>query len=98
MLLAKKSISPGDVKRYTVDYSDWLDDGETVSSVALTITYESGSGDASISSHSTTSSQVIFFITAGTTVAGTVLDVNIAMTSSVGQVKNDHVEFVLFAP
>ncbi len=99
MLLAKKAISPGETKRYTVDYSDWLDDGETIASKVITVAFEDGySGDASIGSSSFTSTQVIFFVLGGTTAVGQIFDVEISATTSVGQVKLDHIQFTTFEP
>ena len=43
-LLAAKVIGPADVRRYIVDFGDWLDQSETISSDAVTITVDTVDG------------------------------------------------------
>lgn len=93
MLLAKKTKAPTDRKRYVVDYDDWLDTGETLS----TVTYSVDSGTATVDGDSIAGDgkSAIFFINDGE--VSTTFNVLIQATTSVGQVKNDHIEFVVSA-
>lgn len=43
-LLAKKIIGPADILRFIVDYSDWLDTSETLSTNAVTVTVDTVDG------------------------------------------------------
>lgn len=93
MLLGTKTKTPNDVKRYTIDYSDWLDTGETISTVVftpdsgMTITGDAVAGDGL---------SVVFFANGGD--EGSTYNVDVTVTTSVGQTKDDHVEFVVVAP
>lgn len=94
MLLQKKYKSPTDKKRYTIDYSDWLDSGETLD----TVTYAVDAGTATVTDDSISGDGLtaIFFINGGA--VGTDFNVAVQATTSVGQVKNDHIAFVVVAP
>lgn len=90
MLLERKQISPSDNRRYTIDYSDWLDDTETLS----TVTFAVDTGPATVGSHaiSADGKSVVFFVT-GAVIATPTFNVAVQATSSAAQIKNDHVEF-----
>lgn len=94
MKLGKFTKTSVERKRYALDYSDWLDTGETVSSVTFTVTPTDTTPlvvDAnSISSAGTV---VAFFVNYGTT--GTTYTVDIQITTSGGQIKEDQVLFVI---
>jgi len=94
MLLGKKHKSPTDRKRYVIDYSDWLDTGETLA----TVTYEVDVGTATVDGDALAGDNLsaIFFINGGE--IDTPFSVIVTATTSVGQVKNDHIEFVVVAP
>lgn len=46
-LLAKKVIGPADVRRYILDYSDWLDVAETINSQTLAVVVDTVDGNPS---------------------------------------------------
>lgn len=90
MLLSTKRISPSDRRRYTIDYNDWLDDSETLSSVVFAVS--TGPATVPSSTISTDGKSVNFFVT-GASLSFTPFNVTVAATTSVNQVKNDHVAF-----
>lgn len=91
MPLAKFVQEPNEQKRYVLDYSDWLDTGETISSVAFSI---SPAGMTVPSSTiGTPANTVSFFITGGT--SGTKYTVEAQITTSAGQVKEDQLVFIV---
>lgn len=98
MLLGRKLISPSpsvgvvasDKKRYTIDYEDWLDTTETLS----TVTFAVDAGPATITSSAISSdSKSVSFIIHGAVSTTTPFNVYVQATSSAGQIKNDHIEF-----
>lgn len=95
-ILGKYFKDPDERKRYTVDYSDWLDSGELISSVTFEVTPSTGTpvvidGD-SIDPDST---GIVFYASEGAD--GTTYRVYITMTSSNGQIKQDTVQFTIKA-
>lgn len=88
MSLGRFSKTPVERKRYAIDYSDWLDTGETVSSYVFSISPTTTSPlvvDAtSLSSGSKT---LVFFVSGGLTANQYTVDVR--TTTSGGQVKED---------
>lgn len=88
MRIGSFSKTPAERKRYAVDYSDWLDTGETVASYALT-------PDSGLSVSASTlineSTGIAFFIAGGT--AGFQYKLDILANTSGGQIKEDTVYF-----
>jgi len=80
--------TPAERKRYAVDYSNWLETGETVSSYTITPT----SGLTISSSTLTTGNTVLVFFVAGGT-AGQQYTLDILANTSGGQIKEDTVLF-----
>lgn len=92
MKLARFVKQPADRKRYAVDYSDWLDTGETVTAVAFGVSPSATGGLAvDASSIASTGKSVVFFASAG--VSGTTYTVTITITTSGGQIKEDEILF-----
>lgn len=84
--------SPVERKRYEIDYSEWLDTGETVSSVTFTPSpIESGGLQVDAYSIANPATAVVFFVNFGNAGSNYVLDVQ--MTTSGGQIKEDTVLF-----
>lgn len=79
-------------KRYALDYVDWLDSGEEVSSVVFAVT---PAGELEVDAYeiSGDGTQVMFFVNAG--VAGAEYTVNAKATTSGGQIKEDEVVFIV---
>lgn len=93
MKLAKFVKSPAERKRYSIDYSEWLDTGETVQSIIFTVTPSTGTLPLAIDAYqiATPATSVIFFANYGD--EGTVYTVDVVMTTSGGQIKEDQILF-----
>lgn len=88
--------TPSERKRYSLDYTDWLDTGETVNSRAFTVTPETGDFlQIDASSIDATGKQVVFFANYGDDGVSYVVDVII--TTSGGQTKEDQITFTVKA-
>lgn len=92
MRLAKFVKEPGERKRYTLDYAEWLEDSELISNVEFTIT---PSGALTVDSYSLGSpaTNVVFFASGG--VDGVTYSVEARITTSVGQIREDQVTFAV---
>lgn len=90
MKLARFQKKPGERKRYAIDYSQWLDQGETVQSASFVVAPTAAGGievDAfTIGSPAVT---VIYFVNAGQ--AGVDYELEIRIETSGGQIKKDTV-------
>lgn len=97
MRLGRFSKTPSERKRYAIDYSEWLDTGELVSSFVFSVSPVDATTpflvDASSLSSSGTS--VVFFVSGGTD--GSQYTVDIKSTTSGGQIKEDTVLFAVRA-
>lgn len=82
--------TPAERKRYSIDYSDWLDTGETCVSTVFTITPP---GELEVDAHEFTvdGDQLIFFVNAGEADAD--YTINVKTTTSGGQTTEDEVLF-----
>lgn len=92
MKLARFTKQPSERKRYAVAYSEWLDTGETISSVAFSVTPTTSPAlvvDAS--SLSDGNKTVVLFVNGGTN--STTYTVTITITTSGGQTKEDEIVF-----
>ncbi len=97
MILGKYFKVPADRKRYTIDYTDWLDSGELVNSITYEVSPSTGSpvvidGDSIDPDYK----GVVFYASEGE--AGTTYRVFVTMTTSNDQVKEDSVQFTVKAP
>jgi hypothetical protein len=90
MRLGNFNKTPAERKRYAIDYSDWLDTGETLSSYTLTVS-PSGGLTVDTASLTTGSTVLVFFASGGSSGSQYTLDVK-ANTSG-GQIKEDTVLF-----
>lgn len=97
MKLANFVKSPLERKRYTIDYTDWLDTGETVQAITFTVT-PTGLAALQIDAYTIMpgSLQVSFFANYGE--LNTVYTVEVLMTTSGGQVKEDEILFTIRDP
>lgn len=98
MKLAKFVKSPAERKRYSIDYSEWLDTGETVQAIAFTVTPSTGTLPLVIDAYSIASpaTSVAFFANYGD--ADVVYTVDVVMTTSGGQIKEDEILFSVRSP
>ena len=93
-VLAKFTKHPEDKKRYIVDYSKWLDEGETIASVYITVVPDTTSDfNVPFNQIDNTQTRVSFFVDGGND--GETYSVVIKMTTSAGQVKIDHITFIV---
>ena len=93
MKLGKFKKDPDEKKRYSIDYTDWLDTAETVSSVTPSVELDYGSEDPitlEVTSIALTgdSKGVTFFVEGG--IDDVDYKLTMTMTSSAGQIKEDH--------
>jgi hypothetical protein len=97
MQLGKYSKVPADRKRYSIDYSDWLDQSELVSSVTFGVTpSEAGMLVIDGTSIDTTKTISVFYASAGN--VGSVYTVAVTMTTSGGQIREDTVQYTVKSP
>lgn len=84
---------PDERKRYTIDYTDWLDTGEVISSCVFTVDPVEVGGlevDASAIVGNTT---VVYYVALG--LEGSDYVVTATMTSDAGQIKQDTITYLI---
>lgn len=91
MRIAKFRKSPGDRKRYEVNYEDWLNEGETVTGVTMqgNVIDDAFFVDGYVVD--TDGKEVIFYVSGG--LSGINYEVEITVTTSLQQVKEDTIVF-----
>lgn len=97
MVLGKYFKSPADRKRYTIDYTDWLDSAELISTVTFEVT-PVGTSVLVIDGIAidTDAKGVVFYASEG--LDGTNYKAFPTMTSSNGQIKEDEIRFTVRDP
>ena len=87
--------TPLERKRYSLDYTDWLDTGETVTACNFAVTPSTGATPLLIdaSSIDPAGKQVVFFANYG--VDDVSYTVDVLMSTSGGQTKEDQVVFLV---
>jgi hypothetical protein len=97
MNLGKYFKSPDERKRYSIDYTDWLDTGEVLADVTFEVTPVDANpvviDDIAIE---TGDKSVVFYASAG--LEGRSYKAIATMTTSGGQVKEDTVQYTVRAP
>lgn len=95
MKLGTFTKTPAERKRYSIDYTDWLDTGETISTRTFTVTPTTGANPLQIdaSSIDPDGKQLVFFANFGDD--GTTYVVDVLITTSGGQTKEDQVNFLV---
>lgn len=88
MILAKYTKQPSERKRYVLDYSDWLDSGETISTAVFSVDPVGGL-IVDASSIGTPATTVAYFVSSGTTAVQ--YTVTVTISTSGGQIKEDEV-------
>lgn len=93
MRIGRFRKSPGDRKRYEVNYADWLNEGETITNV--TLQGNTPEDDFYIEGFLIQSNgvEVVFYISGG--VVTNTYTVTVAVTTSLNQIKEDTIEFVV---
>jgi hypothetical protein len=103
-LLGKRTLAPSDKKQFTIDYSDWLDTGETVSSMAYTVAWVSGGNGSSTlitvsgGSIAGDGKSVSFFVNGNSDLVSTLAKVTATMTSSSTESLANTMEFLVVSP
>lgn len=87
MALGKFIKSPDEVKRYSIDYSNWLDTGEYLSAVTVTRTPSTGVMTINPDAIGANDTDVSFFVSGGD--AGVAYKILVHATTTNGQVKED---------
>lgn len=95
MSLARFYKAAAERKRYSVDYTDWLDTGETISTVSFAVSPSTGTTPLEIDAYTISADglQVIFFAAFGDD--GATYTTTITIQTSGGQVKEDSVVFIV---
>ena len=93
MRLNKFRKVPADRKRYVVDYADWLNESEKVTSVVITGSVPADDFYVDAYTVDTGGLQVIFYVSGG--VSGFSYDVTVTATTSLAQEKQDYVTIVV---
>lgn len=98
MLLGRKIHGAGDHIRYAVDYSNWLGDGESLVSgtVVLDPAFTATVTDVVLSGVVVTPSHHLVFVMSGGS-ANEVFTLDVQITNSRGEIKNDTIEFSIAA-
>lgn len=94
MRLGKFSKTPDERKRYTVDYTDWLDTSETVSQAAYAVRQATSSPLVIDAQSILTGNKKISFYVSGGNDQET-YDLEVKVTTSTGQIKEDVVSFLV---
>lgn len=95
MLLGRRQISPGDTRRYAIDYSAWLNLTEELTALAFDV----DAGPATVDSYEISSDgkTVVLYVT-GASLDTVDFNVTVEAETSLSQVRNDHVAFTVTAP
>lgn len=93
MILQQRNWTAGDKRKFTVDYSGWLDEGVTVSGFTVT----SNTTDVVISGVVKNPTGTCSFFVSGGTV-GETATVSLQMTDTRTEVKNDTLVLTIVAP
>jgi len=97
MNLGKYFKSPDERKRYSIDYTDWLDTGEQLSAVTFeVIPVDADPVAIDGIAIETGNKSVVFYASAG--LDGKSYKAIATMTTSGGQVKEDTVQYTIKAP
>jgi hypothetical protein len=91
-ILASKSHTEGDTRRWTVSYDDWLDNAAEIEQIDV----QSSSVTCTISDPQVLGREIIFFLNGG--MQGETFTVTLTMTDSFGNIKHDTLKFTVVAP
>lgn len=85
--------TPAERKRYSIDYSEWLDTGETLATATFQVTPSTGTSPLIVDAVSSNTTTVVFFVNYGENSKQYTIDVKV--TTSGGQLKEDTVLFTV---
>lgn len=92
-ILGKFAQTPSDNKLYTIDYSQWLNTGETLSGVPTFTIQQTTVPPLAITGAALVNSNtgVSFFVGAG--LSGNQYEIEVVANTSLGQTKNDQIYY-----
>jgi hypothetical protein len=93
-LLATKTHTVGNRARWTVDYSDWLQDGAVLFTAAIVSSSITATVDTT--SFNPTKTEVMFFVNGG--LLNEVFTVTLTVSDTLSQIRVDTVTFTVVAP
>lgn len=94
MKLGTYTKTPDERKRYSLDYTDWLDSTEIVNGVTFVVSPITGSPlQVDANSIDPEGKQVVFFVNYGED--GVTYTVDVRITTSGGQTKEDQINFLV---
>lgn len=96
MLLGSKILAISDIRRYTIDYSEFLFKGITLATVTATVTTPYVKTTVGSATLDDAKRKVYLFLIAGTVVEN--LTVQLEITDSLGQQINDTINFGVVEP
>lgn len=102
MKLANKSQTVGNVTRYEVDYSQWLDEGRTLKSTGFSATLVNDAAgnlpptDVTVDQVSVTATHLYFFVHGGS--GNETFTVQVQVTDTLNEIVIDTVDFTCRAP
>jgi hypothetical protein len=87
--------TPIERKRYSLDYTDWLDTGETIIAVTFTVTPTTGASPLEVDAYqiSVDGKEISFFVDDGDDSVD--YEISVVVTTSGGQIKEDEIGFVV---
>jgi len=91
MLLASRSHTAGDTKRWTVRYDEWLDNTEIAQMEVV-----SNLPSCTIGNITILGTEIVFFLSGGN--ANEQLTLTLTMTDDLGNIKQDTVAFTIVPP
>jgi len=91
MLLASRSHTAGDTKRWTVRYDEWLDNTEIAQMEVV-----SNLPSCTIGNITILGTEIVFFLSGGN--ANEQLTLALTMTDDLGNIKQDTVAFTIVPP
>ena len=94
MILGTIQSAPANRRQYTIDYSDWLQRGETLVSVVFSI--DSGPATIDTVSYSPSATEVRFFLNGGT--PGSNYNIFAFATTTFGQQRTDQLAVYVATP
>jgi len=92
MLLANRAHTVGNRKKYVIDYSQWLNEGVTVSAAVVT----SDSTTATVDGVTPLADRIEFFLNGG--VLNENVTLSVRMTNTKTEIKNDTINVFVVAP
>jgi len=96
MLLGSRQITSGDVRRYVIDYSEFLQKGTTLTTPSASISAGATSTVESVSLDDT-NTKMILYVTGGSVLNET-FTVNVVVHDTNNQVVNDTIDFTVVSP